>query len=297
MGGAVNDWSEYGQGAGGEMTWWDPRRACPQDRGPEGGTLIDRNSLTMNFFPTSPVTLILEARPGPDLTATDRWQQRLGELCAVYRPSIVRWMACNGMAGDTEDLAHDFLERWLAGNPLGTYERGASRFRDFLKTSLRNFKVERMRWLQREKRGGGVVHVDCAEIDLAVQGDDCAADLDLLLVRQVALRALRSIEAEWEPLPVPVQRELLRRVMAHEEVAYADLASLLGVTVNATRLRVGRLRQAYLKAFLAEVRTLCRNRADADREQRVLLELFCREVAPSGWLEEAFSQQDAESRP
>lgn len=247
----------------------------------------------MNFFPTSPITLILEAKPGLDLTSPERWRQRLGELCVVYRPSIVRWMACNGMADHQEDLAHDFLERWLGGNPLNGYERGECRFRDFLGASLRNFKLERLRWLRREKRGGDVVHLDCEEVDIPAATGKEAHSLDVLVVRQLATAALGALHEDLRSLPAGVRRELLRRIWLQEEIAYPDLARMLGTSVKATRLRVGRLRQAYLKAFLAEVRTLCRHRADVEREQIVLLDLFCQEVTASDWVDEALATWDS----
>lgn len=234
-----------------------------------------------NLFPTSPGTLLLEARPalGQDSVADgDRWRLKLGELCALYRPSIVHWMKCQGAREQAEDIAHDFLFRWLAGNPLGDYRRGDHRFRDYLRVSLRNYWCEHVRWQLRQKRGGGVEHVEWTEADPVAVAED-AANLDRLLVRQMAGRVLGRLQGELVALPQPARQALLRSVLGVQEVHYPELARQLGVSVNAARLRVSRLRQSFLQQFRAEARALCRHSQEAEEEQRILIELLCREAA------------------
>jgi len=238
----------------------------------------------VDYFPTSPETLILEARGPVPAGSSERWRERLGQLCAVYRPSIVRWMIGHGVRGEEEDLAHAFLERWLAGNPLASYERGEARFRDFLKTSLRNFCVEQLRRHLREKRGGGALLVDCSELDLPDSSAVAGSNLDTLLVRQVAWSAMRSLKPQLSDFPEGVQRELLSRVLRESQMDYPELAGLLGATVNAARLRMARLRQDFLRAFHAEVAGLCRTRHQAVQEQREFLQLLCQDTAICEWI-------------
>jgi hypothetical protein len=65
---------------------------------------------------------------------------------------------------------------------------------------------------------------------------------------------------------------------------YPELAGLLGGTVNAARLRMARLRQDFLRAFLAEVAGLCRTRHQAVQEQREFLQLLCQDTAICEWI-------------
>lgn len=241
-----------------------------------------------SLFPTSPATLLLEARPPLDADAQadgDRWRKKLGELCVLYRPSIVRWMEVQGAREQAEDLAHDFLVRWLAGNPLGEYQKGTHRFRDFLSVSLRNYWYEHLRRQHRQKRGGGAEHVEWTEVDLSLP-PEATATLDRLVVRHLAVRVLGNLRRDLMGLSEPARMALLRCVLAVQEVCYPELAQLLGVSVNATRLRVSRLRQDFLQQFRAEARALCRHSREAEAEQRMLIELLCHEAAMSeGWEE------------
>lgn len=234
------------------------------------------------LFPVTPATLLAEARPvpGEDAGAADaRWRQRLSELCALYRGPIVAWFASVGGQGDPGDLAHDFLCRWLSSNPLAAFEAGDRRFRPFLKASLRNFLVESHRKAARAKRGGGVEHVDVQDAGLASPEPGASELVDRLLAHETCLRVLRTLERGWPASPGPVRVELLRRIVDRQGMGDAALAAGLGISINALRLRVSRLRQQFWARYYDEVQAQCRGAVAAEEEFATLVQVMQRDPA------------------
>ena len=94
-----------------------------------------------------------------DIPRTD-WRADLGDLCAHYREAIVEWFLHRGLRRpDAEDLAGDFIHRWLVGNPLARYMPGPCPFRAFLSRCLSNFLREHVARQQALRRGGVAEHV------------------------------------------------------------------------------------------------------------------------------------------
>ncbi len=233
-----------------------------------------------SLFPVTPRSLVASARPSPADRADDsesRWRSRLAELCGLYHGAIVAWFAAVGAPGDPRDLAHDFLHGWLDGNPLAGFDADQRRFRPFLKASLRNFLVESLRRARAVRRGGGAEHVAVEDAELPCDAPGAHELADRLLARGVALRALATLERSETAAPEPVRKELLRRILDRQSVSDADLAAVLGTSVNALRLRVRRLRQQFWAAYFQHAQQLCRGAVAAEDEFATLVQVMQRD--------------------
>jgi len=233
-----------------------------------------------SLFPVTPKSLVELARPTPDGGADAseaRWRSRLAELCGMYHGAIVGWFAAVGAPGDPRDMAHDFLHRWLEGNPLAAFDASQRRFRPFLKASLRNFLVESIRKARAERRGGGAEHVAVEEDELPCDAPGAHELADRLLAREVALRALATLERDATGLAAPARRELLRRILDRQAMPDADLAALLGISVNALRLRSTRLRQHFWAAYFQHAQQLCRGAVAAEDQFATLVQVMQRD--------------------
>lgn len=232
------------------------------------------------LFPVTPESLVALSRPTPDGGADaskSRWRSRLAELCGMYHGAIVGWFAAVGAPGDPRDLAHDFLHRWLEGNPLAAFDASQRRFRPFLKASLRNFLVESIRKARAEKRGGGAEHVAVEDEEVPCEAPGAHELADRLVARAVALRALATLERAATDIAEPGRRELLRRILDRQAMPDADLAAILGISVNALRLRVARLRQQFWAAYFQHAQQLCRGAVAAEDEFATLVQVMQRD--------------------
>jgi len=231
-------------------------------------------------FPVTPKSLVASARCTPGDGADDseaRWKSRLAELCGMYHGAIVGWFAAVGAPGDPRDMAHDFLHHWLGGNPLAAFDASQRQFRPFLKASLRNFLVESIRKARAARRGGGAEHVAVEEDELPCDAPGAHELADRLLAREVALRALATLERAATDIAEPGRRELLRRIIDRHAIPDADLAAILGISVNALRLRVVRLRQRFWAAYFQHAQQFCRGAVAAEDEFATLVQVMQRD--------------------
>lgn len=97
-------------------------------------------------FQSTPWTLLLEAKEGNGNASTDA----LNSLCQVYWPLVERLLRSSGVqAGEAEETTQAFfVEVVLARGLFNTATRERGRLRDLIRTSLRNFLIDRSRLAQ-----------------------------------------------------------------------------------------------------------------------------------------------------
>jgi DNA-directed RNA polymerase specialized sigma24 family protein len=211
----------------------------------------------MSLFPATEWTQVLAAASRDP----ERAHEAAVALCGTYRAAIVRWFERDPRTrAQAEDLAHDFLSRWLVRSaPLGDFQRGTRRFREFLATCLRRFATESHARATAGKRGGGAEHEPLVEDQVPAGTESPGGDaLDLELARQIFEEVEAALAERWRPR-VPGDGYLRLRSMALAgEIAggYAGLAAELGVPVGTFKAWIFRLRQEYYQASLGRVRTL-----------------------------------------
>ena len=203
------------------------------------------------------------------------WRADLGDLCAYYRDVIVDWFRSRGVgAEDAEDLAGDFIHRWLAGNPLRDYEPGPVPFRRFLSRCLGNFLCEHIESRNARKRGGDVEKVPDIADELPCEAVPWLPEDDVAMARAVYARALAAVrgglggDARWEAL-LPVALDMGQ---AGGGDTYGALADRTGLKVGAIKVRVHRLRRDFWDAFEAEVGKACGAGVSVREEMAALVE-------------------------
>jgi DNA-directed RNA polymerase specialized sigma24 family protein len=94
---------------------------------------------------------VAEGQPGAD--------KALNELCRLYQKPILIYILGCGYAPDAaEELKQAFFEELLKKNALATAAAGSRvKLRAFLSTKLQSFLIDRQRYDQAQKRGGGNV--------------------------------------------------------------------------------------------------------------------------------------------
>jgi RNA polymerase sigma-70 factor (ECF subfamily) len=167
------------------------------------------------------------------------WRTDLDQLARAYWRPIQLWLQgfCGAGAGDAADLTQDFFVQAIEQGTVGKADPGRGRFRAFLKASLRNFAIDRLRREQAQKRGGSVeviaLHDAGSEPASAVAGPDRALDdawREVLLQR--ALGALeQQLTAEGKAAQYRVFADYF--LQAEPDLDYAALAARHGISTTA----------------------------------------------------------------
>lgn len=189
----------------------------------------------------------------------------LSELCEAYYAPVVAFLRRGGRGEEAaRELAHDFFARLLAGGAIdgATPERG--RFRSYLLAALKHFVADKRDRDLAARRGGGRVHVSIeAERDATAAGlqfpDTRAGSPDVAFDRQWALtvlaRALKSFEEEMRAEGKADQFDVLKPWLTADAGAtsQSDAAETLGVTPEAVKMAVHRLRRRFRAAVKQEI--------------------------------------------
>jgi RNA polymerase sigma-70 factor (ECF subfamily) len=222
------------------------------------------------FHPTR-WTLVLRAR-GEDAEA----KAALSDLCAAYYAPVVAFLRRDGRGEDAaRDKAHAFFASVLAGG-VGTPEPGRGRFRSYLLGALKNFLSNQRDAALAQKRGGGAEHVPLAgETDtspgLPVPGTkDDALAFDREWAFTVIARALAALEAEHAGKPEHFAA-LKPWLDSGAELSQTDAARALGMTENAVKVAIHRLRARFRELIRAEVAATVNDPAEVADELRHLV--------------------------
>lgn len=223
-------------------------------------------------FVTTRWTAVVAARG-----KTPEARQALSDLCGAYYAPVITFLRSEGRDADTaRELAHEFFARILEKQSLegATPERG--RFRSYLLGALKHFLANRRAHESRAKRGQGAVHEPLApgtdtspglEIaDLTRPGPDAAFDREwavTLLERALGILAGECAAAGRRP-----EYDTLKPWLTGEggDVAQAEAARALGLTENAVRVAIHRLRRRFRELVRAEIAVTLADPADIARE-------------------------------
>jgi DNA-directed RNA polymerase specialized sigma24 family protein len=217
-------------------------------------------------------TLVLRARgEGAEAKAA------LSDLCAAYYVPVVAFLLRDGRGEDVaREKAHAFFASVLAGG-VGAPEPGRGRFRSYLLGALKHFLSNQRDAALAQKRGGGAEHVPLAtETDtspgLPVPGSkDDALAFDREWAFTVIARALAALEAEHAGKAghFAVLKPWLDG--GGEELSQADAARALGMTENAVKVAIHRLRVRFRELIRAEVAATVNDPGEVADELRHLI--------------------------
>jgi len=205
-----------------------------------------------------------------------RSREALAKLCATYWYPLYAFVRRQGFGPeDAEDLTQGFFAHLLEHEALATVDRAKGKFRSFLLASLRHFLADERDHAQAQKRGGGrssvPLDVASAEKRYALEPADPASP-DKVFERNWALalmeQVLDRLRAEQVVVDKRAQFDLLRDCLMGDPDAprYADLAVQLGVSEDAVKMAVSRLRRRYRQLLRQEIAHTVSTPAEIEEE-------------------------------
>ena len=210
-------------------------------------------------------TLVLRSRGGDTQASV-----ALGELCEAYYAPVVAFLRREGRDEDAaRELAHDFFARLLGGGAIDGARPGRGRFRSYLLGALKHFAADQRDRFFAAKRGGGAEHAgidEGAEIaDGGVESPDRAFDRQWAFT--ILERAMGRIESEMRAEGKSAQFEALHPwLTADAETDQATAAAALGISIDAVKVAIHRLRKRFREAVKTEIASTVSRDAEVQEE-------------------------------
>jgi len=210
--------------------------------------------------------------------------QALEALARAYWYPLYAYVRRNGHSPhDAQDLTQAFFARLLERKYLRLADRNQGRFRTFLLSSLKHFRINEWVKANREKRGGGqrVISLDEEMAESRFAAEPAIAEAPDSLYDQgwaatLLDRAQAALRAEFEQAGKLEMFERFKAYVLGEKNAlpYAEMARELGMTEVAARVAVHRLRQRFGELLRAEVAQTVSTPAEVNEELRYLVSII-----------------------
>ncbi|MBK1830572.1 sigma-70 family RNA polymerase sigma factor [Verrucomicrobiaceae bacterium R5-34] len=144
--------------------------------------------------------------------------------------------------GRVEDLTQDFFVKLIEDDFVSRATQEKGRFRSFLLKALRDFLVDDMRKFMAQKRGGSFERVELRDDSAVLRDDQLLFDktwAKTLFDAAIEKTAKEIIEKKGEE-----KWQATRYFLSGEgkELSYVELGQILGVSENAAKTHVSRLR-------------------------------------------------------
>jgi DNA-directed RNA polymerase specialized sigma24 family protein len=208
----------------------------------------------------------------------------LEELCRTYWYPLYAYVRRRGRSKeDAEDLTQAFFERFLQKNYLEGLSSERGRFRAFLLASLKHFLANEWDRAGRRKRGAHAAHLplDWHDADTRYQfdlRDDLSPDKlydrawAVALLERVMGRLRDACAADGKA----AQFEQLKPWLTadRDAIAYPQAAAALGISGEAARVAVHRLRRRYRDLLREEIAETLAEPAQVAEEMRALFAAF-----------------------
>ncbi|MEK7953853.1 RNA polymerase sigma factor [Luteolibacter soli] len=227
--------------------------------------------MTGNSFHPTRWTLVLRSHG-----ESEDARAALSELCAAYYEPVVIFLRRDGRGDDAaREKAHAFFAVVLEDG-LGSPDPGQGRFRSYLLGALKHFLINQRDAELTAKRGAGAEHVSLThETDTApglpmpgVSDDTLAFDREWALA--LLARALSALETEHTGKS-KVFETLKPWLDGGAETSQAEAARILGMSENAVKVAIHRLRARLRELIRAEVAATVNDPAEVADELRHLI--------------------------
>lgn len=215
-------------------------------------------------------TLVARSR-GSDTHAS----AALSELCEAYYAPVVAFLRRDGREEDAaRELAHDFFAKLLAGGAIEGAKPERGRFRSYLLGALKHFAADQRDKAIAAKRGGGLeqAEMDDEMPDAAVGMPD--AEFDRQWALTVLARSLSRLEAEMATEGKTAHFDALKPWLTVEadSTPQAVAAEKLGLSLEAVKVAVHRLRKRFRDAVKAEIAQTVSDDGDVREELNALMQ-------------------------
>lgn len=229
-------------------------------------------------FPSTHWSLIQQICDGQ---GTDASQDALEIVCRKYWAPVFGFVRRRGKpAADAEDVTQGFFQQLLEGRLLEKADANQGRLRTFLLRLLKNYVSQEHQRNAALKRGGAI---EFSSLEAEDALNEVLADQSLgaeeVFERQWAAEVLEltlgKLHDEYVEKDRGAMFETLRPFLADPDAANPETcAAQLGMSVNAVRIAVHRLRKRYRVLIREEIRQTIGPEDDVDEELRYLATLL-----------------------
>ena len=228
-------------------------------------------------FATTRWSLVFAARSGhsPDS------REALEALCKAYWFPLYAFIRRQGYGADEAgDLTQGYFARLVEHRDLRDVRPDLGRFRSFLLVSVKHFLSNELDRQRARKRAPErpLLSLDAAEAERRYRFepvDELTPEsvFERKWAATIVGRTLERLGAESSGSPRAARFEALRGHLTGEAPAasYRDLGARLGMTEDAVKVTLHRLRRRFGDLLREEIRDTVRDRADVDDEIRHLL--------------------------
>jgi RNA polymerase sigma factor (sigma-70 family) len=205
----------------------------------------------------------------------------LEELCRAYWYPLYAFVRRQGYAADEAlDLTQSYFARLLERRDLQQVRPDLGRFRSFLLASVKHFLSNELDRERAKKRSPdlAVLSLDAREAEGRYAAEPAeTVTPELLFERKWAAlvleRALSRLRDEWNGADRRRKFEELRGVLVGDRPgpSYHELGETLGMSEDAVKVAVHRLRRRFGELLRGEIADTVREPGDVDDEIRHLL--------------------------
>lgn len=202
----------------------------------------------------------------------------IGELCMAYWMPLYGWARRSGASPeDAEDVVQGFFGDVLRKQLFQKADAAKGRLRTFLLTAFRRYQHDVWAKAHREQRAADrTVSFDALAGEEWYRAEaNLAATPDAFYDRQWAVtvldQAMQRLGSEYAKRGKGADFERLRRYLTAEAADYDTDAAALGVSANAVKVAVHRLRERFRDALRAEVASMQDESENVDEELAHLL--------------------------
>lgn len=231
------------------------------------------------WFTTTHWSVVLQAGESDSPQAAAALEQ----LCRIYWYPLYAYVRREGHSpADAQDLTQEFFARLLARHSLAQVGPQKGKFRSFLLAALRHCLSDQRDRDRAVKRGGGaeVLSLDAQEAEERYCLEPVERlDAEKIYERRWAMtlleQALKRLREESVAAGKAELFERLRSFVAGDsDVTCGKAASELGLSENAVRSAVHRLRQRYRALVREEIAHTVANPTEIDAEIRYLIRVM-----------------------
>lgn len=208
---------------------------------------------------------------------SDEGRHALAALCDAYYEPVVAWLRMTLRDADAaREVSHAFFAEVLEGGRIAAADQARGKFRSYLLGAVKHFLLRQRETAGRLKRGGGAEALsldDTEALHVADAGQPLPdEEYDRQWARTVITRSLEALRAEciaegrgefFEKV-----RPLLNGNSAHGD--QAALAASCGMSFDALRMAVTRLKKRLRQQVKAEVQGTLDDPAGVEEEMQAL---------------------------
>ncbi len=236
--------------------------------------------MSPGIFATTHWSVVLAAAHDPSPRGTEALEQ----LCDAYWYPLYAYIRRRGYGHeDAQDFTQAFLLQLLRRKSFGRADRNKGRFRSYLLAGLNYFLADQHERACAQKRGGGqpVLCWDALQADERYRREPVdQLSPDKLFERRWALalldRVLARLEQEFQEAEKTEIFQRLRGflVAGRTDETYTEAAADLGMSGEAVKKAVHRLRRRYYELFREEIARTVAEPAGVEDELRYLCEVI-----------------------